>query len=120
MEKFCNEEEFLKIVIDGDKEVFDEVLSRVFIKGVETALLYLPETVDKLGKKLAYTTKVFGKFLEEHPEFKEKKELVLTTIQQIEFQNPLKTMEEILELAVPKIEKEIKLLENMAFTRGEK
>jgi len=110
MEPFCTEEEFLEIVVDGEKRVFDEVLSRVFIKGVETALLYLPEAVDKLSKRLAHTTKIFTAFLEKHPEYKENKDIVLKIVQSTELNNPLKTMEEVLEIAAPEIDRQIDLI----------
>lgn len=113
MEKFCTDEEFLEVVVNGNKEVFDIILSRVFQKGVETALLYIPEMVDKTGKRLAATTKIFNDFLEKHPEFKNYKDLVIRKIQQMELKNPTKPFEEILEKAAVEIEEEIKLLSSL-------
>lgn len=113
MDKFCSEEEFLEVVVSGKKEVFDEILSRVFQKAVESAILYLPEAVDKLGKRLAYTTKVFGEFIEKHPEYREHKDLVVHTMQKLELESPNKNIEEILASSVAVIDREIKLLKDM-------
>jgi len=111
--EFCSEEEFLEVVINGDKKTFDEVLSRVFQKAVESAILYLPEAVDKLAKRNAYTVKAWGSFIDKHPEFKENKEIVISVIQGVEQENPLLTLEEVLEKAAPEIETSIKAMKQL-------
>jgi hypothetical protein len=111
--EFCSEEELLKVLVDGDKKTFDEILSRVFMQAVEKSLLLMPEAVDKLGKRLAYTQKLFGEFLEKHPAYLEEKELVVEVVQSVEMKNPADTFEDILKKSEPLIEERLRLLKTL-------
>lgn len=107
---FCTEEEFLKIVVDGDGKLFNEILDRVYNKAIERSLLLLPETVARLSKRNEAITMLLKQFIGENKNFLNHKELVLQVVQEIEIKNPNLKFDEILMLAKPTIEQKIKLM----------
>lgn len=107
---FITEEETLKILADGDSQLLNEVLDRVYNKAVERALLLLPETVARLSKRNEAITILLKQFIGENKNFLNHKELVLQVVQEIEIKNPNLKFDEILTLAKPTIEQKIKLM----------
>jgi hypothetical protein len=76
---------------------------------VVTEQLYrsLPEIVANLAQTAQSIGQRFIEFYEKYPEFKEHTEIVGHEVQRVEGKDPLKSYDEILETAVPRIRKAI-------------
>lgn len=72
-------------------------------EAAERALLALPETVGNLMKSQAALHKLNTKFYAEHPEFKDRKDVVSSVLEMVEGKNPLDSYEDMLKKAVPEI-----------------
>jgi hypothetical protein len=81
----------------------EEIIS----KAVERALLMLPDTVGNLIANHVALSKLNSKFYADHPELKDKKDIVASVVEMIEGRDPLKGYEDILKEAVPEIKKRI-------------
>lgn len=79
-------------------------------EATERALLALPETVGNLMKSHAAFNKMNSKFYADHPEFKDKKEVVSSVLEMVEGKNPLESYEEILKKAVPEIRNRLNIM----------
>lgn len=71
---------------------------------IERLLLRLPEVVGNLMNDHALNLKLNREFYKSYPEFQQHKDVVVSVIEQVEGQNPLKSYKEILALAKPKIQ----------------
>jgi len=99
------------------KEV-EEERNEIIGLAIERALLLLPETVGHLIANHIAMNKINSTFYADHPEFKNKKDIVVSVIEMIEGQNPQLTgdYEAILAKAVPAIKERIKTTEGMDIT----
>uniref|UniRef100_A0A6M3JFP2 Uncharacterized protein n=1 Tax=viral metagenome TaxID=1070528 RepID=A0A6M3JFP2_9ZZZZ len=109
--------------------ITEEEKQEIIDKAVEKALLMLPEVVGNLMAQHVALSKVNSKFYADHPEFKEKKEIVASIVEKIEGENPLMKYEDLLDKAIPSIRQRIKDAGNLStdivpttldrnFTRG--
>jgi len=105
--EWTTEEEFLAITAGGDRAVLHEVLNRVYNKAIEQALCHIPGMVNKLARKVDAINKFLGEFLTKYPEFKEHKDVVISTVQQFEFEHPELMFDELLEKSVPLIQQKL-------------
>lgn len=80
---------------------------------IERALLKLPEVVSSLFKLYATKVKANKKFFEDYPEFKGQEQIVFSTIEFIEGQDASRSYEEIINLAVPEIRKNLNLTKGL-------
>lgn len=108
--EWLTEEEFLKITVEGDALVLNEVLTRVHNKTVEQTLCLVPHMVQKLVKKMSDINKFLGQFFTEHPNYEKHKDIVTATVSKIELENPHLMFDEVLQKAVPEIDKKIALV----------
>jgi len=92
-----------------DEKEKEEIIN----KAVERALLLLPDTVGNLIANHAALSKLNSKFYADHPEFKDKKDIVASVVEMIEGRNPLSKYEDILKEAVPEIKKRIDTLQHL-------
>jgi len=72
---------------------------------VEKTLLAIPEVIGNLMANHAALHKINHKFYQDHPEFADRKDIVQSVVEMIEGKNPLLKYEEILEKAVPEIQR---------------
>jgi hypothetical protein len=105
--EFLTEEEFLKITVDGKKEVFEEVLTRVYNKAIESAMCHIPLMVARLSKKIEVTNKVLNQYFIDNPDFPKYPDIVGKVIQQIEIEFTGMSFEDVIEKARPEIQKRI-------------
>jgi hypothetical protein len=89
-----------------DEKEREEIIN----KAVERALLMLPDTVGNLIANHVALSKLNSKFYADHPEFKDKKDIVASVVEMIEGKNPLDKYEDLLKKAVPEIKRRIDTL----------
>lgn len=105
--EWTTEEEFLQITVEGKKEVFEEILTRVYNKAIESALCHTPLMVQKMAKKVELVNSASKKFFTDNPEYKDYIDIVLQTIQRTEIEFPGMIFEEIVKEAKPEIDRKI-------------
>lgn len=93
--------------------ITNEEKQEIIDLAVEKALLMLPEVVGNLMAQHVALSKVNSKFYADHPEFREKKDIVASIVEKIEGDNPLMKYEDLLEKAIPDIRKRIKDTSNL-------
>lgn len=89
--------------------VTPEERQEIIDAAVEKALLMLPEVVGNLMAQHVALSKVNSEFYSKHPEFRDKKDIVASVLEQIDGKNPLMPYEELLAKAVPIIQERIRL-----------
>lgn len=95
--------------------ITDEQVEDIINKAVERALMKLPDVVGTLFTNVAKKAKLSREFYNDHPEFKNHIELVVSICEQLEGQNPNRPIADILKDAVPEIQKKIGLVKNLEF-----
>lgn len=80
---------------------------------VEKAILLLPEVMANLLQEKVAMRKLADKFYKENAEFEKHKDIVSSTLEQLESDNPGSQYEEVLNKAVPEIKKRIAMLESV-------
>ena len=93
--------------------ITEEEKEEIINESVKRALLLLPETVGHLIQNHVAMTKMNSEFYKEHPEFKDKKDIVASVIEMVEGENPLDEYKDLLKKAVPKINERIKIVGNL-------
>jgi predicted RNA-binding protein with EMAP domain len=88
-----------------DQEIIDAA--------VEKAMLVLPEVVGNLITQHVALSKINKEFYSDHPEFKDKKDIVASVIEMVEGENPLMDYKELLAKSVPKIRERLRTVENL-------
>ena len=96
--------------------VTEEERQEIINVAVEKALLLLPETVGNLMVHQASLTRLNREFYAKHPEFRDKKDSVVSVIEKVEGENPLLDYEELLEKAVPEIRRRVGTLKDLDMT----
>jgi len=104
---FITREEWNKIKSEDSVDLLNEVLTRFFNKAVETSLRSMPELISRLVKKSVIINQLNKKFFDDNPKFLDNKEIVNSTVMEIELRNPGATYEEILKLSIPEINKKL-------------
>jgi hypothetical protein len=80
---------------------------------VEKALLLLPDTVGSLIANHVSLSKINSQFYKDHPEFKDKKDIVASIIEKIDGENPTMDYKDILGKAVPEIRRRIETVDSL-------
>lgn len=87
--------------------IVNEILSRVYNKAVEDALRQTPDLMLRLFVAQQAQSKLVSDFYEKNPGFKEHRDIVQSTVQQVEAKNPGKDYNFILGLSEPIIRNRI-------------
>jgi len=74
----------------------------------------IPEVVGNLMTQMATHNRVNSKFYKDHPEFKDKKDIVASVVEMIDGQNPALEYDEILNRSIPKIRERIEITKGMS------
>ena len=82
-------------------------------KAVEKTLLMIPEVVGNLMRQAATHNMINSKFYKEHPEFKDKKDIVASVVEMMDGKNPTLEYDELLNRAIPKIKERIEITKNI-------
>ena len=90
-----------------------EIVNEAVEKAVEKALLVLPETVGNLIANHVALSEINADFYKNHPEFKDKKDIVVSVIEKIDGENPLLDYKDILGKAVPEIQRRIETVKSL-------
>jgi len=93
-----------------------EIINEAVNKAVEKALLALPETVGSLITDHIAMNKLNSEFYKDHPDFKDKKDIVTSVIEKIDGENPLLDYKEVLGKAVPEIKRRIETVKSLDMT----
>jgi len=91
----------------------DDERNEIINLAVERTLLLLPETVGNLIANHMAMSKLNSEFYAAHPEFRDKKDVVVAVVEMIEGENPLEDYEGLLRKAVPKIRERIETMKTM-------
>jgi hypothetical protein len=76
---------------------------------VERVFKLLPETIGNLMKSHAMIARLNKEFYEAHQDYKNHKDIVTQTLARVEGNNPLKSYEDVIKMAIPEIDKRIGL-----------
>jgi hypothetical protein len=87
--------------------ITEEEKEDIINKAVEKALLMIPEVVSNMMAKHVMLNKLNAKFYEDHPEFKDHKEIVASVVEMLDGKNPTDDYAELLQSAIPEIRKRI-------------
>jgi len=82
-------------------------------KKIEGLYLSLTEIVGNAMAHQAFCNKVNAKFYKEHPEFKDKKDVVASVVEMVDGENPGLGYDKILEEAIPKIAERLAITKNI-------
>jgi len=82
-----------------EREEREEIIQQA----LEAMLRMLPEVVGNLMKANSMYSKLTSKFYKDNPYLANHTDIVKETVAEVEGQNPTKTYDEILQLALPKI-----------------
>ena len=93
--------------------ITEEEKEEIINKAVERALLLLPDTVGNLIANHVALSKLNSKFYADHPEFRDKKDIVALVVEMVEGRNPLDKYEDLLKKAVPEIKRRIDTLQSL-------
>lgn len=96
--------------------ITSEERQEIIEAAVEKALLMIPEVVGNMMTNHVTMTKINTEFYAKHPEFKDKKDIVVSVIEMIEGQDPTVAYKDILKKAVPEIQKRIDLTQRLDTT----
>lgn len=100
------------ITSEEKQEIIDEAVD----KAVEKALLVLPEVIGNLITDHVAMAKINAQFYKDHPEFKDKKDIVASVIEKINGENPLLNHKDLLGKAIPEIQERIKTVGSLDMT----
>ena len=87
--------------------ITEEEKQEIIEAAVEKALLMIPEVVGNMMTNHVAMAKINSSFYAKHPEFKDKKDIVVSVIEMLEGQDPTVDYKDILKKAVPEIRKRI-------------
>ena len=104
-----NEQEIIDLIKETVKSLMPEILEMA----AEKTLLLIPDTIGNVMKEHAMHSKMNSKFYNDHPEFRDKKDVVASVIEMIDGENPLLNYDKILEKAVPEIKNRLKIMNNL-------
>ena len=104
-----NEQEIIALIKETVKALTPEILEMA----AEKTLLLIPDTVGNVMKEHAVHSKMNSKFYNDHPEFKNKKDVVASVIEMVDGENPLLDYDKILDKAVPEIKNRLKTMGNL-------
>jgi hypothetical protein len=96
--------------------ITEEEKQEIIDRAVEKALLMIPDVVGNMMAQHAVLSKINSKFYNDHPEFKDKKNIVAAVIEEVDGKNPAMNYEEILKLAVPKIKDRLNTMSGLNMT----
>ena len=96
--------------------ITDEERNSIIDAAVEKALLMIPEVVGNMMTNHVTMAKINKEFYAKHPEFRDKKDIVVSVIEMIEGQDPTIDYDEILKRAVPEIQKRIEITASLDTT----
>ena len=85
----------------------NEQLDQIATIAVEKILLKMPEVIGRLMENHAMLNKTNIDFYNKHPEFKNHKDVVVNVLEATEGNFPEKKYEEIIQLAIPEIQKQV-------------
>jgi len=91
----------------------DQEIKDYIDKKIEGLYLSLTEIVGSAMAHQAFCNKVNAAFYKEHPEFKDKKEVVASVVEMVDGENPAIDYDKLLELALPRIKERIAITQNM-------
>ena len=95
----------------------DEQMNKIINKAIEGILLQMPDVIGNLMKNHAVLHKTNREFYERYPEFAKHKNVVASVLQQIEGTNPTAKYEDILQQAMPEIQRQIDIVKNSSMKR---
>lgn len=98
-------------------ELTSEQIEEIVTKVIERTLLRMPETIGNLMAHHASIRKMKKEFFDSHEQFKKYPLIVSSVIEEIEAKSNVLDYNELLKLAVPKIEERIRTIEQFDVER---
>lgn len=96
--------------------ITQEEKDEIVALAVERTLLAIPEVVGNLIANHAALHKINKDFYDKHKEFATRKDIVQAVVEMVEGQNPLDKYPEILEKAVPEIQRRMQIVKDVNVT----
>lgn len=96
--------------------ITQEEKDEIIAAAVERTLLAIPEVVGNLMANHAALHKINLAFYKAHPEFTNRKDVVQSVVEMVEGKNPVMDYEDILEKAVPEIQKRLTIIKDVNIT----
>ena len=93
--------------------ITEDEKNEIINEAVERTLLMIPEVVGNLMANHAALHKINTKFYKDHPEFAGRKDIVQAVVEMIEGKNPIMKYEDLLEKAVPEIERRMIIVQDV-------
>ena len=93
--------------VKGLKMLTQEEREEIINAAVERVLLAIPDVIGNLMANHAMLHKLNSEFYKAHPEFAKRKDIVQAVVEYTEGKNPLSKYEDILQKAVPEIERRL-------------
>lgn len=87
--------------------ITQEEKEEIIAAAVERTLLAIPDVIGNLMANHAMLHKLNSQFYKDHPEFAKRKDIVQAVVEYTEGKNPLSKYEDILQKAVPEIERRL-------------
>ena len=93
--------------------ITDKEKQEIVNLAIEKTLLMVPEVVGNMMVNHITMAKINSEFYEKHPEFRNKKDIVVSVVEMIEGRNPTADYEKILIEAVPEIRKRMTVTDSL-------
>jgi len=101
------------------EEIINEVVERLSSKllddAVEKLYLMLPDIIGNLITNHIAKLRINKDFYSKHPELRNKREVVASVVEMIEGQDPTVDYEDILQKAVPEVNKRLRITKSLDF-----
>lgn len=98
--------------------VTDEERNEIINAAVEKALLSLPTVIGNMMQQQAEFTKINKDFYAAYPDFRPHRDIVQAVVERVDGDNPLMTLQEKLNEAVPIIREQIKTRGSLDMTKA--
>ncbi|MFA6691205.1 MAG: hypothetical protein WCR98_04400 [Saccharofermentanales bacterium] len=96
----------------------EEERNEIINAAVEKALLMVPQVVGNMMEQMSAYTQINKDFYAAYPEFKQHRDIVQAVVESVDGKNPLMTLQEKLNEAVPTIREQIKLRGSLDVTKA--
>lgn len=91
----------------------NSIIDEAVNKAVEKSMLRLPDIIGNLIESHIALNKMNTLFYAEHPEFKDKKDVVASVVEMVEGRNPLVSYDEILKRSIPEIRNRLEVMKGL-------
>jgi hypothetical protein len=96
-----------------EKEERDSIIMEAVALAIEKSMLMLPDVIGNLMANHAALAKINSKFYADHPELRDKKDIVASVVEELDSKNPGMEYSKLIELALPIIKERTKIIDKL-------